>query len=90
TLDKELTREDSNRILVLFQAHLEARVFKIVSLERRHYQLAREWMSQMKIPLRSLDALHLSVAALGNFELLTSDKALGKAAKFFGVKAILI
>jgi len=55
-----------------------------------HFDLAREWLAQFSVPLRSLDALHLAVCCRAEAELLTADRVLFTAARHFGVRARLL
>ncbi len=87
---KELAAQDGHRILALFQSHLEMPVYKKLPVERRHYQLARDWIGQMRVPLRTLDALHLALCSLENLSLVTADKGFAKAAKIFHVPVLLV
>lgn len=80
-----LSREDGNRILNQFQAHISHRLFHLLPLDHDHYRQAQAWLAQFNSSLRSLDALHLALAAHENATLLTADHTLAQAATFFGV-----
>ena len=56
----------------------------------RHFKTAGIWISQFTTPLRTLDALHLAVASLGNMILLTADQQLASAARHFGIDLELL
>ena len=45
---------------------------------------------QFSKPLKTLDALHLAVAAEGELTLLTADKHLDISAKYFGIEVVNI
>jgi uncharacterized protein len=81
----ELDRDDGNRILSKFLSHLEANLFTCISIERRHWQFARNCIGLFDTPLRTLDALHLAVASLDEFAMVTSDKHLIESARVLGV-----
>jgi predicted nucleic acid-binding protein len=85
TRSRELSRNDAERITAQFLAHLESGLYTRLALDRRHYQLARDWLSQFSTPLRSLDALHLAVAASDGLQLVTSDDGLARSGKRLGV-----
>lgn len=87
---RELRRADALRILAAFQSHLEQGIYTRLALEGRHFARAREWLSTFTVPLRTLDALHLAVAAMEDCTLLTADAALAKACSRAGVTARLI
>ena len=48
----------------------------------------KNWILQFAVPLKTLDALHLAIAAEGDFTLLTADRQLGMSAKHFGIKTV--
>lgn len=85
-----LEREDAVRILAQFQAHVDGSWYTKLPLEPRHYRLAKEWMRQFHVPLRSLDALHLAVAASEQAPLITADVGMAKAAEALSVTTVLI
>jgi predicted nucleic acid-binding protein len=86
----ELSRENANRVLTEFQSHLNRFLFKRIPLERDHYSVAFHWLAQFAVPLRTLDALHLAVAAQNNIELVTADRQLLQSARKLGVRTRLL
>ena len=88
--ERELSRENANRVLIEFQSHLSQLLFKRIPLERDCYSVAFNWLAQFAIPLRTLDALHLAVAAQNNLELVTANKQLSQFARKLGVRARLL
>ena len=84
----ELDLREASRIVGQFLAHLEADLYNRLPLERRHYKLARDWMAQLATPLRSLDALHLAVAAVEGLPFATADRALARSGKDLGLRVI--
>jgi len=82
----ELDRRDGNRILSKFLAHWGGNFFSIISVELQHWRLARDWIGLFSTPLRTLDALHLSIASIEDLVLVTSDQQLAQAADTLGVK----
>lgn len=87
---KELSSEDGNRILAKFISHVDTGLFQIISVEDYHWQLAKNWIGLFTTPLRTLDALHLAIAANEELQLVTADKALFQAAETLGVNAGLL
>jgi hypothetical protein len=52
--------------------------------------LAQDWIGQFKAPLRSLEGLHLAVAATSGIPFATADRALAGCAEVFGVEVLLV
>lgn len=90
TRSRELSRDDAERIAAQFVAHLDAAWYTRLPLDRRHYQLARDWLGRFSTPLRSLDALHLAVAASDGLQLVTSDAELARSGKRLGVSVLRV
>jgi predicted nucleic acid-binding protein len=86
--EKNLSPEDGNKIFNQFQTHLKESLFRLISVEDRHYQTAKNWTLQFAVPLKTLDALHLAVAAEGELTLLTADRQLDISAKYFGINVV--
>jgi len=86
--ENNLSPEDGNKIFNQFQTHLKETFFRLISVDDRHYQTAKNWILQFAIPLKTLDALHLTVTAEGDLTLLTSDRQLYISAKYFGIEAV--
>lgn len=85
---RELVRDDAGRVAAQFLAHLENNLYTRLALERRHYQLARDWILRSTTPLRTLDALHLAVAASEGLTLVTSDGGLARSGASLGVDVL--
>ncbi len=88
--EKNLSPEDGNKIFNQFQSHLEQSLYSWTVLEDRHYRTAKNWIIQFSAPLKTLDALHLAVAAESDLTLLTADKHLEISAKYFGIDVVII
>ena len=86
--EKNLSPEDGNKIFNQFQTHLKESLFRLITVEDRHYQTAKNWILQFAVPLKTLDALHLAIAAEGDFTLLTADRQLVRSAKYFGINVV--
>lgn len=87
---RELSLLDAQKILALFQSHLEDGFFQKIAIQPQYFALANSWIKQFITPLRTLDALHLAVAQKQNLPLITGDKSLAQAAKKLGVKFHLL
>ncbi len=87
---EEMEKVDANRIIAKFQSHLDKALFTRISVQPHHWQLARGWLGLFTTPLKTLDAVHLSIASAENLELVTADKHLYQSADFLGVKASLV
>ena len=87
---RELRAAEGLRVLAVFQAHLEQGIYQRLALEREHFAKAREWLASFTVPLQTLDALHLAVAAMLGCPILTADARLAKACTKIGVTALLI
>jgi hypothetical protein len=81
---------DGSRLFAVFQSHLEQGIYTRLALEGAHYAKAREWLAAFTVPLKTLDALHLAVAAMQGCPFLTADAKLAKACARIGVTAHLI
>ena len=88
--EKEFSKETANKILNQFQSHIDHNLYSWLPIEHHHYQKALNWISQFNTPLRTLDALHLAVAAIENAAFLTADKQLAKAGKIYGLDVTVV
>jgi len=84
------SRSAAERIFRLFSSHLAAPRYRVVPVDGPDYIRAREWIVQLRTPLRVLDALHLAVAQAHGLTLLTSDQGLAAAAAALGTECELI
>jgi predicted nucleic acid-binding protein len=81
-----LRQQDASRIERLFQSHVEEGLFKRLMIDVDHYQRARNWILQFVVPLRTLDAIHLAVAAKNRMMLASSDQRLCNASRHYGIE----
>ena len=88
--EKNISPEDGNKIFNQFRSHLKESLYRLISVEDRHYQTAKNWILQFSTPLKTLDALHLAIASGDNLTLLTADRQLELAAKHFGIKVVCL
>lgn len=87
---KELTAAQVQKTLDLFANHVSEGFYRRVSLTAEHYLKARQLIGSTRIPLHTLDALHLAAAMTEALPILTADRGLAAAAKRHKVKVILI
>ena len=88
--EEGMGRKDASRIASKFISHVDHFMYAFLSLEDHHYRLARDWIGLFKFPLRSLDALHLAIAASEKLTVVTADRNLSNSAKALGIGAILL
>ena len=87
---RQLTSAHAHLILAKFRSHLQQDIFARLSLQPEHFSQAREWLASLSLSLRTLDALHVAVAAINDCSLLTSDSVLAKACGNLGVSVRLV
>ncbi len=85
-----LVRADALRILTEFTTHLDAGYYSRLTVEPRHYRLAKDWLGQMRWPMKSLDALHVATAAIARTILATADVSLSAVAQALGIDTVLL
>lgn len=78
------------RILSEFEAHITGGWYTKLLMEPQHYRMARDWFGQLRLSMRSLDALHLAVAANARATIVTADVALAAVAEPLGVSTVLL
>ena len=78
---RELAPTAARSALEQFRAHQEEGLYRRLEIGAAHYEQARRWVAAFRPPLRTLDALHLSIAAGAGATLLTADKQLARAAR---------
>ena len=82
----DVAEESAKRITALFVTHLEDQRFDRLPVERAAYLTARAWLSSLQIVARTLDALHLAVAASHDLELATADAGMARTAAAMGMR----
>lgn len=86
----EMSRADAARAQETFLEHLEEGYFVRWPLERRHFQIAREWLELTPLPLLALDALHVAMASTHRVPVATCDRELATSARKLGVSVRLV
>ncbi|MFB2918342.1 type II toxin-antitoxin system VapC family toxin [Aerosakkonema funiforme] len=87
---REISQEEARQIAIEFQRDLDDFFYTRIPLQPFHYQQAREWIGRFDTALRTLDAIHLAIAAANDLRLVTADEALAEAANVFGIAVQLI
>ncbi|MDN5872278.1 MAG: hypothetical protein L0H73_16370 [Nitrococcus sp.] len=67
--------------LPLLQRHRRAGFYHVIALEQPHFAKAVHLLDTATVPLRTLDALHLSIALSEGIGLITADRCLSDAAQ---------
>jgi predicted nucleic acid-binding protein len=88
--EKGLTGEEARLVLHTFVVHLGRGLLTRIPVHREHYTVAFNWLTQFSLPLRTLDALHLAIAAASDLELITADRKLSQSARKLGVRHRLL
>ena len=88
--EQSLTNVDGKKILSQFNRHIKQGYFTQRYLTPEHYRIAKDWISLFNTPLRTLDALHLAVAANDNLLLMTADTKFAKSAITLGIEVQLL
>jgi len=87
---QELIDEHASLAGRTFADDLRLNVFERADLEDRHYWQARTWLQKRTTNLRTLDALHLAIAAENDWPIITADKRLHQAAESLGCASQLV
>lgn len=82
----ELSNDQAANVEKTFSEDLRLKVFERADLQDRHYWQARTWLQQRSTSLRTLDALHLAIAAENGWPMITADRQLQEAAEALGCK----
>ena len=81
--NRDISRSVESGAFRLFESHVRDGLFDVLAMEDAHFSGALEIMETLhRIPLRTLDALHLAVARAHNIEAVaTADGLMARAAK---------
>jgi hypothetical protein len=88
--EEQIEKSDAVKIAGRFLSHIDGSFFEYLTVEPRHYRLARDWIGLFNTPLRSLDALHLAIAASNGVPLVTADVGLAKSGSNLGIETVLL
>ncbi len=90
TRERALFQESANEILSLFNTHIDQKSYIHLPIQPKHFSIARDWISQFNTPLRTLDALHLAIAAKNNIPILTADIKFANSANILDIEVNLV
>jgi uncharacterized protein len=82
----DLGRAAADQTRRRFQKHKAQQLYRLVPLGDREFATAARFLANFNTSLRTLDALHLAVAATHKQELWTTDKLLAASARAFGIR----
>ncbi len=88
--ENALFPEDALAILSIFRSHVDDKSYQYLPIQPKHFSTAMNWIAEFRTPLRTLDALHLAIAAQNKTALLTADIKFAESAKTLGVKVTLV
>lgn len=88
--ERSIPAADCDAVLQAFDTHLSERRFRRLPVAADTFAHATAALRAGKAPLSTLDALHLSAAALAGETLVTADRQLARAARAYGVRAKLV
>lgn len=86
----DLSAASARAALAQFHAHQSEGFYRLIPIERSHFDRARRWIETLRTPLRTLDALHLALAADSGSVLITADVRLARAASSLRVRRRLL
>jgi predicted nucleic acid-binding protein len=85
---KTMTQKEINAAVNEFEELIRQQLFKFHTIGQKNFDIASTILKQTKLPLRTLDAIQLSVCFESKLSLLSFDKVLTKAAKEFEIQNI--
>lgn len=86
----ELSGEEARDIEVAFDTDCGSGRFQVVDVMPEHYVQAAGWLAARNTGLRTVDSLHLAVAATNGAQLVTGDVTLAESANHNGVEHLLL
>lgn len=84
----ELSADDGFQAYKLFKDHVKNRLYEFAELSPTVFSASEFILQKSKVPLRTLDAIHLGVVYEYHMELFTFDDVLLKAANEFRINAV--
>lgn len=90
TREKSLSKKDAIDVLSMFRAHIDENSFQFLPIQPKHYATAMNWIAEFNTPLRTLDALHLAIAAENQTPLLTADIKFAESAEILDISVALV
>jgi hypothetical protein len=81
----ELSVAHASKIAAEFEKHIREGLYTHISLTHGHFERAREWLAALDAAIRTLDALHLAIAADSEIAIATADRAMARHARRLGI-----
>lgn len=88
--DGGITRRSAEEVLREFEAHVRRGLYRRVLVGDEHFEKARREIGGLRLPLETLDGLHLAVCALGRYQMVTADSQMARNARALGLAAQLL
>ncbi len=86
--DKILSRNAAQEVCGLFEEHMKKGLLKRIGLTERHVEIVQTLSAELRLHLRTLDALHLAVALDTGADLATFDARLAEAGRVRGMEVL--
>lgn len=77
---REIPKETAKLVSERFSLDIKAKRFTRLDIQTKHYDLPKDWLNRFDTPLRTLDALHLAIAATECLDIVTADRGLAESA----------
>lgn len=87
---KTFTHTEAVRLISRFHEHIRSGIFVMTVIGEPHYAMANDWVDSFATGLRTMDALHLAVAASEDLLLATADAVLARSARSLGLKVVAV
>lgn len=88
--ENALSQKDAIDVLSVFRVHINEMSFQFLPIQPKHFTTAMNWIAEFNTPLRTLDALHLAIAAENKAPLLTADIKFAESAETLGIAVTLV
>jgi predicted nucleic acid-binding protein len=86
--DRELSGSEASRISAEFEKHVRDGLYRLLPLEHDHFERARNWLQTLDAAIRTLDALHLALAAEREIAIATADRVMARHARRLGIALV--
>ena len=88
--EKDITEDNARQVLQQYKEHKRNGGYGLLTLNACHFSIAAGWLAQFTVPLRTRDALHLSLAFSHRIEIITADTQMHAAAQKLSIKCRLL
>lgn len=86
--DRELSGTDAGRASAEFEKHIRDGLYSLLPLEHRHFERVQGWLRGLEAAMRTLDALHLAIAAESQIPVATADRVMARNARRLGIELV--